>query len=273
MPSRWKPARSSTACERRLAGSAPARSAPSRGPPAATCKQPHGAGHRHRARGPTGRASSRSRSAARRRPSRSRRRCRGRRRRRRRRRRAAAPGPAQPRADAFAESLACRREVVVLGHPRPALDLGVPARPPTIRSGGRRRCGSGSRTTPSSIPPIGKRKGGSMAATPAAQAGCGAVGALGDELGDVDHDPVQVEVLGRVDAGDAGARSACARRRPGMIPPTITGASTPCLADQLDDPRDELAVGAGEDREPDDVDVLLRRREAAISSGVRRMPW
>ena len=58
-----------------------------------------------------------------------------------------------------------------------------------------------------------------------------------------------------------------------MIPPTTTGMSAPSLAQQLDDLGDELAVGAGEDREADDVDVLLRRAEAAICSGVSRMPW
>ena len=45
-----------------------------------------------------------------------------------------------------------------------------------------------------------------------------------------------------------------------MIPPMTTGASTLALAQQPHGLGDQLQVRAGEDREPDDVDVLLERR-------------
>src|ERR687891_444171 len=57
--------------------------------------------------------------------------------------------------------------------------------------------------------------------------------ALGDQLDDLAHDPVDVEVLRRVDAVDA------------------------LLAQQAHGLGDQLEVGAGEDREADHVDVLL----------------
>ena len=40
----------------------------------------------------------------------------------------------------------------------------------------------------------------------------------------------------------------------------------------VDGPAGEAQVGAGEDRQADDVDVFLRRAVAAIASGVWRMP-
>ena len=47
----------------------------------------------------------------------------------------------------------------------------------------------------------------------------------------------------------------------GMIPPAVTRTSSrPSLAEQLRDPRQERHVGARQDRQADDVDVLLERR-------------
>ena len=47
----------------------------------------------------------------------------------------------------------------------------------------------------------------------------------------------------------------------GIVPPTVTTHVVDALlAQQLDDARDERHVGAGEDREPDGVGVLLDHR-------------
>ena len=47
----------------------------------------------------------------------------------------------------------------------------------------------------------------------------------------------------------------------GIVPPTVTTtSSTPCSREQLDHPRDQRHVGAGEDREADRVGVLLDHR-------------
>ena len=44
-----------------------------------------------------------------------------------------------------------------------------------------------------------------------------------------------------------------------MIPPTTTGVSRPSAAEQPDRLGDERDVRTREDREPDDVDVLVAR--------------
>ena len=59
--------------------------------------------------------------------------------------------------------------------------------------------------------------------------------ALGDESDDVAHDPRDLEVLRRVDRGDAGGLAAAATSASGMIPPTTTGTSTPRVAQRVDD--------------------------------------
>ena len=47
----------------------------------------------------------------------------------------------------------------------------------------------------------------------------------------------------------------------GIVPPTVTTtSSTPCSREQLHDPRHERHVGAGQDRQPDRVGVLLDHR-------------
>ena len=87
---------------------------------------------------------------------------------------------------------------------------------------------------------------------------------------DVAHDPGQLEVLRRVDRGDAGSSSS-ARSSSGMIPPTTTGASTPISRSSSSTSGDELEVRAGEDRQADHVGVLVARRRRDLL-GVRRMP-
>ena len=52
-----------------------------------------------------------------------------------------------------------------------------------------------------------------------------------------------------------------------MIPPTTTGTSTPSSRSRRDDLGDQLEVRAGEDREADDVDVLLEGRLGDLLGG------
>ena len=54
--------------------------------------------------------------------------------------------------------------------------------------------------------------------------------------------------------------SSCARSASGMIPPTTTGASTPASRRSCEGLRHQREVGAREDREADDVDVLVAGR-------------
>ena len=70
----------------------------------------------------------------------------------------------------------------------------------------------------------------------------------------------QLEVLRRVDRGDAAGRAARGRSSSGMMPPTTTGASTPSAREQRDDLGHELEVAARQDRQADHVDVLVARR-------------
>ena len=96
--------------------------------------------------------------------------------------------------------------------------------------------------------------------------------ALGDEVGDLAHDPVQVEVLRRVDARRRRPRRGGAASAGGMIPPTITGASTPGSRSSSTD------AGTSSRCEPERIERPITSTsswtaEAAICSGVRRMPW
>ena len=78
-----------------------------------------------------------------------------------------------------------------------------------------------------------------------------------------------IVVPGPKTAADAGLGRA-ATSSSGMIPPAVTRTSSrPSLAEELRDPRQERHVGARQDRQPDDVDVLLegRRRRSSRASG------
>ena len=87
-----------------------------------------------------------------------------------------------------------------------------------------------------------------------------AAAVLDPEVGEVGDDRRDAEVLRRVDARDARPASSRSRSASGMMPPTTTGASTPFSRRQPDGLGNELEVRAGEDREADDVDVLVACR-------------
>ncbi len=79
-----------------------------------------------------------------------------------------------------------------------------------------------------------------------------------DQLHDVAHDAREVEVLGRVHAGHAGAL----QRRDVLVgddPADDHGRLHAGLAQRVDHGGDQLAMRAGEDRQADHVHALLQR--------------
>ena len=88
----------------------------------------------------------------------------------------------------------------------------------------------------------------------------------GDQLDDLAHDPVDVEVLGRVDAVDAGLAQALGVGR-GDDPADDDRHVDALLAEPAHHLGDQLEVRAGEDREADHVDVLLQRRLGDLLGG------
>ena len=110
-----------------------------------------------------------------------------------------------------------------------------------------------------------------LTAGPASGGGGEPARALADQVDDLAHDPVDVEVLRREDGGDPASRSFAASAA-GMIPPTTTGTSTPFSA--------AGAGSRGSARGASRRGSRGRRRrrpparaEAAICSGVSRIPW
>jgi hypothetical protein len=95
--------------------------------------------------------------------------------------------------------------------------------------------------------------------------GCG-VGTLADQIGDLAHDPVEVEVLGGVDASHAGfpQRLCIGRRDDATDHDRYVELG---LAEQADDLRHQLAMGSREDRQPNDVDILVTRRGGDLLRG------
>ena len=89
---------------------------------------------------------------------------------------------------------------------------------------------------------------------------------LCDQVRDLPHDPVDVEVLGRVDAGHArpAHRLGVGRRDDAA---DHDRSLTALAAEQLHDARHQLPVRAREDREPDHVDVLLHGRAGDLLGG------
>ncbi len=99
-----------------------------------------------------------------------------------------------------------------------------------------------------------------------AQAAAPAPGALADQLDDLAHDLVDVEVLRRVDAGDAGLAQALGVGD-GDDPADHDRDLDALLPQQPHHLGDQLQVGAGEDREADHVDVLLQGRLGDLLGG------
>src|SRR4051794_30547874 len=90
--------------------------------------------------------------------------------------------------------------------------------------------------------------------------------AFGDQIDDVAHDPVDLEVLRRVDAGDAGGEHLALVGR-GDDAADDDRDLTAGLVEQADDVGDELAVRPREDREADHVNVFLDRRADDLLGG------
>src|SRR6187397_3049878 len=78
--------------------------------------------------------------------------------------------------------------------------------------------------------------------------------ALGDQSHDLAHDPVELEVFGGVDGGNAGGLQL---RDVGVRDDAADDDRDVGAVQGRDDVGDQLAVGAREDREPDDVDAFV----------------
>ncbi len=91
------------------------------------------------------------------------------------------------------------------------------------------------------------------------QAGVRCWRALGEQLDDLAHDPVDVEVLRRVDPRDAGLAQRGDVGEGDDAADHDRGIDA-VLAQQPHGLGDQLEVRAGEDRKADDVDVLVARR-------------
>ena len=90
--------------------------------------------------------------------------------------------------------------------------------------------------------------------------------ALADELHDVAHDARDVEVLRRVDGGDARLL----QRRDVLLGDDAADhhrGGHARLAQRVDHGGDQLAVGAREDRQADHVHALLQRRGGDLGGG------